>query len=318
MRSCVLIVPSSHHSPRQRRGARRGGTATDAPACPDLADHDERPRPVSRTGPYARPALVAARLAAARPDEGEGLAVLVVEEVGEDRRVEARIIELDREILAALTGALRPGGPDLGAADIDPMAGGVVVGPVGLGNDADTLRLDAQGDDLALELAADLLEGTDVSHVTSPCCFRTRDHRGLDGDLQAGGDRRRTRSRAGAERRMAAVRLSCLARNGRSPGEESLSDAVAAQAIEAQPSSGQISQREAVGPRRTASSGEDVADPEGPVQESRPTRRKARSRGVRKGPPSLPFASAMPSRQEASSDVARSGRLCRRSRTWTA
>jgi len=53
---------------------------------------------------------------------------------------------------------------------------------------------------------------------------------------------------------MAAVRLSCLARNGRSPGEESLADAVAAQAIEAQPSSGQISQREAVVARRTASS----------------------------------------------------------------
>jgi hypothetical protein len=32
---------------------------------------------------------------------------------------------------------------------------------------------------------------------------------------------------------MAAVRLSCLARNGRSPGEESLTDAIAAQAIEA-------------------------------------------------------------------------------------
>src|SRR5258708_37159788 len=28
----------------------------------------------------------------------------------------------------------------------------------------------------------------------SPCCFRARDHRGLDGYLQAGGDRRRTRS----------------------------------------------------------------------------------------------------------------------------
>ena len=38
------------------------------------------------------------------------------------------------------------------------------------------------------------------------------------------------------------MRLSCLARNGRSPGEESRTDAVAAQAIEAQPSSGQISQ----------------------------------------------------------------------------
>ena len=39
------------------------------------------------------------------------------------------------------------------------------------------------------------------------------------------------------------MRLSCLARNGRSPGEESRSDAVAAQAIEAQPSYGQIKPR---------------------------------------------------------------------------
>jgi hypothetical protein len=47
-------------------------------------------------------------------------------------------------------------------------------------------------------------------------------------------------TRAEAQRRMAAVRLSCLARNGRSPGEESFTDAVAVQAIEAQPAFGQI------------------------------------------------------------------------------
>src|SRR5437867_1833925 len=69
---------------------------------------------------------------------------------------------------------------------------------------------------------------------------RAPDHRGLDGDRKAEGDRRRTRSRAGVERRMAPARLCCLARNGRSPGEESRSDAVVAQAIEAQPPSGQI------------------------------------------------------------------------------
>jgi hypothetical protein len=44
--------------------------------------------------------------------------------------------------------------------------------------------------------------------------FRARDHRGLDGDLQAEDDRRRTR-RAAAQRRMLLARLSCLARNGR-------------------------------------------------------------------------------------------------------
>src|SRR6266446_6212801 len=69
--------------------------------------------------------------------------------------------------------------------------------------------------------------------------FELRDHRGLDGDLKAEGDRRRT-PWAAAQRRMAAGRLSCLARNGRSPGEESLAAAIAVQAIEAQPAFGQI------------------------------------------------------------------------------
>ncbi len=48
-------------------------------------------------------------------------------------------------------------------------------------------------------------------------------HCGLDGDRQAAGDRRRTCLQAAAQRRMAAGRLSCFARNGRSPGEESRS-----------------------------------------------------------------------------------------------
>ena len=60
-------------------------------------------------------------------------------------------------------------------------------------NDADAFGLDAESDDLALELVAGLLEGADVCHVTSPWLFEPRDHRGLDGDLQAEGDRRRTR-----------------------------------------------------------------------------------------------------------------------------
>src|SRR3984957_19859508 len=170
-------------------------------------------RPEVRAGRSSGIGLVAVLAAGARPDECVAVAVLVVEEVGIDRRVEARVVQLDREIVAALVGALRPGGPDLGAADIDPMAGGVVVGAVGLGDNSDVLGLDAEGDDLALEFAAGLLEGTDVGHVTSPWLFRARDHRGLDGDLQAGGDRRRTRLGAGAPRRMAAGRVSCLARN---------------------------------------------------------------------------------------------------------
>src|SRR6185437_15216964 len=173
-----------------------------------------KPRPAEPDGALAERASVVV-LARARPDEGVAFAVLVVEQVRVDRRVEGGIVELEREVVAALFGALRPGGSDLGPAHIDAVARSVVVGAVGLGDDANAFGLDAQSDDLALELAAaDLLEGTDIGHVTSPCCFRARDHRGLDGDRQAEDDRRRTRSRAGAQRRMAAVILSCLARNG--------------------------------------------------------------------------------------------------------
>jgi len=49
-----------------------------------------------------RSGSVAALLAAAGPDEREGLTVLVVEEVGLDRSSEARIVELDRQVVEAL------------------------------------------------------------------------------------------------------------------------------------------------------------------------------------------------------------------------
>src|SRR5258708_33751015 len=103
---------------------------------------------------------VAVGPAATRPDQAEGLAAFVIEQVGVDRRGEARIVELDREVIAALVGALRPGGADLRAADKDPVAWRVVAGPVGLRNDADAFCLDPEGEDLALELVAGLLEGT--------------------------------------------------------------------------------------------------------------------------------------------------------------
>ena len=59
-----------------------------------------------------RSGLLAVLLAAARPDEVEGVAVL--DEIGVDGDGEARIVQLDREIIAAFAGALRPGGSDLG------------------------------------------------------------------------------------------------------------------------------------------------------------------------------------------------------------
>src|SRR6185437_16054107 len=110
--------------------------------------------------------LLAVLLAATRPDQGVALAIRIIEQVGEDRCGEARVVELEGEVGPALVRLLRPGGPDLGTTDEDPMAGGIVVGPIGLGDDAHALGLDAERHDLALVLVAGLLEGTDVSHVS--------------------------------------------------------------------------------------------------------------------------------------------------------
>ena len=49
----------------------------------------------------------------AGPDQAVALAVLVIEEVGEDRGVEARIVELEAQIVAPLVGAPGPGRSDL-------------------------------------------------------------------------------------------------------------------------------------------------------------------------------------------------------------
>src|SRR5215472_16217141 len=51
---------------------------------------------------------------------------------------------------------------------IHAVAGSVLACAVGFCDDADALGLQAQSDDLALEIVADLLESTDGSHVTSP------------------------------------------------------------------------------------------------------------------------------------------------------
>src|ERR1700720_4539628 len=193
-----------------------------------------KPRPVFPGGARWWAGSLAVLLAAAGPGEGEGLAFGVVEQVGVDRSGETWIVQLDREIVAALVGALRPGGSDLGAADKDPMAGGVVVGPVGLGDDADALRLDAQGSNLAPEFLAGFLEGADVRHVISPWCSSPRPSRPR---WRSAGRRRSTThpsaGRSAAEDGGGETFLSS-ARNGRSPGEESRSTAVAAEAIEAQ------------------------------------------------------------------------------------
>jgi hypothetical protein len=110
------------------------------------------------------------------PDQAVALAVLIVEEVGEDRGGEARIVELEAQIVSALVGALGPGGADLDSTDVDAVTGAVVAGAVGFGNDPDVLGLDREGDDLAGEFVrAGLLEGAEVAMVLLlDLCFRAR------------------------------------------------------------------------------------------------------------------------------------------------
>src|SRR3546814_13628282 len=92
-------------------------------------------------------------LVGAGPDEAVAV-VLVVEEVGVDRRVEARVVQLQAEIVAPLVGALGPGGADLGAAHEDPEGGGVLVGLAGIGTDADVPGLARTGVEVAKSVGA--------------------------------------------------------------------------------------------------------------------------------------------------------------------
>ena len=130
------------------------------------------------------------------------------------------------------------------------------------GDDPDAFGLHAQGDDLALEIVADLLERTDVSHVTSPCCFEPATTAASMAIC-----RPRTIDDAPATGRSAAEdggRSDFLASRGmgEAQGKKVASDGVAAQTIEAQPVFGQIkpSQRPGASRAEHASSGEDVAD----------------------------------------------------------
>jgi hypothetical protein len=71
------------------------------------------PRPDEPDGALETGSVAPAAVGAG-PDQAVALAFLVVEEVGEDRGREARIVEFEAEIVAAFVGALGPGGADLG------------------------------------------------------------------------------------------------------------------------------------------------------------------------------------------------------------
>ena len=84
------------------------------------------------------------------------------------------------------------------------------------------------------------------------------------------------------------MRLSCLARNGRSPGEESLTAAVAVQAIEAQPAFGQIKPMRGQVLACAEQHLGDVPANDRLTQEAPHSRRRKRKPGVQKGGPLSP------------------------------
>src|SRR5580700_10751407 len=131
---------------------------------------DDTRTPPGLTGRGLTEWVLLAVLARPRPEQGVAFAALIVEQVRVDRRVEGRIVELERQVVAALLGAFGPGGADLGSSDEDAVARSLVVGGAGLGDDADAFGLQVEGDDLALVIVSDLFERTDGSHVSSPVC----------------------------------------------------------------------------------------------------------------------------------------------------
>jgi hypothetical protein len=102
------------------------------------------------------------------------------------------------------------------------------------------------------------------------------------------------------------VRLSCLARNGRSPGEESLAAAIAVQAIEAQPAFGQIKPMRGQVLACAEQHFGDVPANDRLKQEAPHSRRRKRKPGVQKGGP------LSPNRQKPAYPPAIPGAVCRR------
>lgn len=102
------------------------------------------------------------------------------------------------------------------------------------------------------------------------------------------------------------MRLSCPARNGRSPGEESLTAAIAVQAIEAQPAFGQIKPMRGKVLACAEQHLGDVPANDRLEQEGPHSRRRKRKPGVQKGGP------LSPNRQKPSYPPATAGAVCRR------
>ncbi|CAP54036.1 hypothetical protein GDI0093 [Gluconacetobacter diazotrophicus PA1 5] len=156
------LFPFLARTPADRARRNRCGPARQFP----IGHAKAPPGPAGRG--IAGTSVAVAATVGAGPDQAVGLAVLVVEEIGEDRGVEARIIQLEAQIAASLVGLLGPGRPDLGPVDEHPVAGGVLALASGVGNDTDIADLNREGDDFADIFVAGLPEGADGGHDTAP------------------------------------------------------------------------------------------------------------------------------------------------------
>ena len=98
------------------------------------------------------------------------------------------------------------------------------------------------------------------------------------------------------------MRLSCLVRNGRSPGEESLTAAIAVQAIEAQPAFGQIKPMRGQVLACAEQHLGDVPANDRLKQEAPHSRRRKRKPGVQKGSPTCRRADRIQRRRRDAPD----------------
>ena len=117
--------------------------------------------------------------AAARPDQA--VAIVRVDQAGVDRSREARVVQLDRQIVAVLAGGLLPGGAEFGGAGEDAEVGRLVVVVLLRGPQLGRFDVQGQGLDGPAERAVVLLvEGTDGGPGSLSCLTSGRAYRGLE------------------------------------------------------------------------------------------------------------------------------------------
>ncbi len=119
--------------------------------CLRMSHGPAPPGRAGRRGPRAQPwrrrpgrapaERSSCRVLGAGPDQRVGPAALVGEEAGVERRRQARVVDLDREVFPLLRRDLGPSGSDLGLAEVDAVGGSVLVRPVVHHHDRDLLAL---------------------------------------------------------------------------------------------------------------------------------------------------------------------------------